>query len=477
MKQLIVLCIGFVFGVSLSQAGQEMIFKVPVGSNSAAIQKIIDKASADKSRTATIVFAKGEYVIDNTLLIKKSVRLKGEGTDSKLIIKKVLPVDFVDIRAAIRIEDVYEKLSVTIENLSIISSVPHDSETKGQAGGSVGIFIVGSKDVKIVDCKFQQLRTAIACYGSEKCIFENNVMRTVGYGISISPARAKRKIPKPAHIIKNNKIIPFGKGGINIWKSDDCQVLNNYLQGKDKRTGGAIFFTSCNRTIVRDNVVSRCENGIQFVTYGGRTCDDNVVERNIVYGCHPLWPTGCGLSLAADYNGRFRNNVFRANTVFDCDAGIMITQPNPKYHGQAEGTIIENNTIYDCVEWGILLSGAKRTTVKNNRITNTKFVGIELRAARNGKLAERNIIAGNFVYDSAICGLLIRSGNDYNVVKGNVFKDNFKGEIRAGDVSHTVIINNMIHETMGYNKYNEGVQVGKGTENKTEGNKFYFQDN
>jgi len=196
----------------------------------------------------------------------------------------------------------------------------------------------------------------------------------------------------------------------------------------------------------------------------------------VVIGHHFDHTTRCRQT---DYAGSFRDNVFRGNTIFDCDAGIAISQPNPKYKGPSANTLIENNDISGCVEWGILLDGARTVMIRNNRIVGSRFVGIELRKSRSGYASTHNTIEGNFLRDNAVCGLLISEGNDYNKIVRNRLTDNFKGEIRVVRSSHTLIVDNLIHETMNYNKYwndsTNGIALKGGEDNRVHNNTYYWQ--
>jgi len=456
------------------------VFVADPGSDSAAIQRIIDKASAAEKQPATVLFGKGEYTIDATIHVRSGIILKGHGAESKLIIKKPPALERGDVRPAIRIEAVGGNRPAVIEGLGFTSILPNEIDSgmvPGYKGGSTAILAIDCDNLTVRRCSFERIYGGIIAYAARQCIFERNDMRSVHRGITLSCS--EKNVHDGNNIIRDNRFIPFGYVAINIWKQDKCQVTGNYCEGRDKRTGGAIFFTSCNDTVVRDNIVSNCENGIQFVTHGGRRCDRNLIENNVVYGCHPFSPSGSGLSLQADYAGSFNDNIFRRNTVFDCDSGIAISQPNPAYIGPTANTLIEDNDIRDCTEWGILLDGACDTTIRNNRIVNTKFVGIELRKAPSGKPSSRNTIENNFIYNNAICGLLIGPGNDNNTIVGNILKDNFKGEIRVNDASHTIVKNNLIHETMNYNKSwndsKEGLGIFGGTDNIVENNRYYWQ--
>ena len=462
-------------------AAEAELFEVTVGSDSAAIQSVIDAAGSSSEQPATVRFPRGDYVINDTISISRPIELQGEGAFSRLIIRKALAVERGDVRPALRIQGVGADGSVTIAKLCISSELQGEIDDRidpGHKGGSTAIFIVDSSSVTVKGCVIEGIHSGIACHGTRRCVFEDNDVIRCHSGISFSCS--EEKVHDGGSIVRNNRFISFGHVAVNIWKQDHCRVVGNYCQGRDKRSGGAIFFTSSSDTVVKDNVVGLCENGIQFVTHGGRSCDRNLVENNTVFGCHPFSPSGSGISLQADYSGTFRDNIFRHNMVSDCDAGIAVTQPRPKeYQGRADKTIIEDNTIFDCWEWGILISGNSNTVVRRNRVFGTRFIGIEIRQASDSVPSQNNTIAANTICNNAICGILVGPGNDGNIIVNNVLKNNFKGEIRVKQSSDTVVRGNIIHETMNYNRNwnasQDGLGIDGGADNVVEDNHYFWQ--
>jgi len=453
-------------GGAAALAGE--VFKVPPGSASAAIQKIVNGASAAPGQPATVLFPRGEYVIDDTVHVRKGIHLKGEGPESRLVVRKVLPVERVDVRPAIRIEGVKTDPSVVIEDLSLASALPNDETTNGKEGGTTGIAVFDCTGVTIRRCSLNRMASGIGCQASRKCVFEDLDLHFIQHCITFSCG--KEGVHEGGHVLKNNRFTPFLHGAVAVWKQDECLLAGNYAEGKDKFSGGAYFFTSCNRTVVRGNVAGQSENGIQFVTHGGRSCDGNRVEDNVVYGCHPFSPTGSGLSLQADYTGSFKGNVFKRNVVFDCDIGITLSQPNPRHRGPAVGTVIEGNHIHN-VGSGILLSGARDATVKNNRIADAVACGIILRRAQSGIPSTGNTLTGNFIYECRRSGVLVQPGhNDRNRITDNMLKNNRDG-IDIQSAGGTVVTGNLIHETMNYTRSAKGLRI-KGRGNDVRDNKF-----
>ena len=464
-------------GAAQPAPANDTVLTVRPGANSAAIQEVIDRAASLEPKPATVLLPRGNFTVDNTIRLRPGTHLKGEGAHTRLVITKRLPLVLKDARPALRVEGSTPEAPVIIEDLSLTSTLPHDQTTPGEEGGSLGILILNSDTVIVRRCRLERMYSGVSARGSRRCSLERLEFLLTNWALSFTAGEAD--VRRGDHVITNCRFIPFLHVAVNVWKQDGCRLLDNYARGQSKRSGGAYFFTSCSDRVVRGNVAARGENGIQFVVYGGRPSDRNLVEDNIVYGCHPFSPTGTGISLQADYAGSFRDNVFRGNTIFDCDAGIAISQPNPKYKGPSANTLIENNDISGCVEWGILLDGARTVMIRNNRIVGSRFVGIELRKSRSGYASTHNTIEGNFLRDNAVCGLLISEGNDYNKIVRNRLTDNFKGEIRVVRSSHTLIVDNLIHETMNYNKYwndsTNGIALKGGEDNRVHNNTYYWQ--
>ena len=371
------------------------VFTVPAGANAAVIQSVIDQAQASPQQPATVFLPAGDYFLTNHLDISSPLILQGQGPATRLIVTAVLPVERVDIRPALRVEAVTAAPSVVIQDLALSSALPDDLQTPGQNGGTTAITILNAANVTINRCCFSDLRAGINVVGSTLCTFDTLRMNPVGYALTFSCGETN--VYDGQHIVRDCFFLLAEDVAVNIWKQDGCQIIDNYcLGGNPLAIGGTIFATSCSDTLVQGNVCIVAENGIQFVTHGSRTCDRNIVENNLVCAVHPPWGSGSALSLQADYEGSFTDNIFRANTIFDSDIGVALSQPNPSYQGPSLNTLIEDNDIFDT---SILLSGAQYSRVLRNRIAHAPSYGILIRTASNGAHPADNLLRNNLIYD------------------------------------------------------------------------------
>ena len=140
-------------------------------------------------------------------------------------------------------------------------------------------------------------------------------------------------------IIKNNKIIAFGKeeqeigNGIHCWKSDSLQIIGNYVSGN--RDG--IYFE-----FVTNSVIWR-----------------NISANNIRYGLHFMFSN----------DDAYFSNIFENN-----GAGVAVMY--------TKNVVMMNNTFKDNwgdAAYGLLLKDISDATIFNNRfINNTSAIFMDI---------------------------------------------------------------------------------------------------
>ena len=207
-------------------------------------------------------------------------------------------------------------------------------------------------------------------------------------------------------IIKNNKIIAFGKeeqeigNGIHCWKSDSLQIIGNYVSGN--RDG--IYFE-----FVTNSVIWR-----------------NISANNIRYGLHFMFSN----------DDAYFSNIFENN-----GAGVAVMY--------TKKVVMMNNTFKDNwgnAAYGLLLKDISDATIFNNRfINNTSAIFMD---GGNRIIVEKNIFKANG------WGLKIQASCMENVIENN----NFLGNTFDVSTNSTLVQNKFISNY--WDKY-EGYDLNK----------------
>lgn len=207
-------------------------------------------------------------------------------------------------------------------------------------------------------------------------------------------------------IIKNNKIIAFGKeeqeigNGIHCWKSDSLQIIGNYVSGN--RDG--IYFE-----FVTNSVIWR-----------------NISTNNIRYGLHFMFSN----------DDAYFSNIFENN-----GAGVAVMY--------TKKVVMMNNTFKDNwgdAAYGLLLKDISDATIFNNRfINNTSAIFMD---GGNRIIVEKNTFKANG------WGLKIQASCMENVIENN----NFLGNTFDVSTNSTLVQNKFISNY--WDKY-EGYDLNK----------------
>ena len=207
-------------------------------------------------------------------------------------------------------------------------------------------------------------------------------------------------------IIKNNKIIAFGKeeqeigNGIHCWKSDSLQIIGNYVSGN--RDG--IYFE-----FVTNSVIWR-----------------NISTNNIRYGLHFMFSN----------DDAYFSNIFENN-----GAGVAVMY--------TKKVVMMNNTFKDNwgnAAYGLLLKDISDATIFNNRfINNTSAIFMD---GGNRIKVEKNTFKANG------WGLKIQASCMENVIENN----NFLGNTFDVSTNSTLVQNKFISNY--WDKY-EGYDLNK----------------
>jgi nitrous oxidase accessory protein len=312
----------------------------------------------------TVLVENGFYKEGN-IIIDKSIVFKGEN----------LPIIDGDRK--------FEVLSVKANHVKICGfKIQHSSyATLDDPGG-----------IKVYDCEFVTI--------------ENNELFDNFFGIYIQYGKNC--------IVKNNKIIAFGKeeqqigNGIHCWKSDSLQIIGNNVTGH--RDG--IYFEFVTQSIIWRNVSQEnIRYGLHFMFSNNDSYFTNLFRNN-----------GAGVAVMYTKNVTMMNNTFEENWG-DAAYGILLKDISDSH--------IEGNKFFKNTS-GIYMEGTNRIQVLRNMFKSNGW-GMKIQAScMDNEIASNNFLGNTF--DISTNGTLV-----LNTFNGNYW-DKYEGydlnKDQTGDVAY-----------------------------------------
>ena len=177
-------------------------------------------------------------------------------------------------------------------------------------------------------------------------------------------------------IIKNNKIIAFGKeeqeigNGIHCWKSDSLQIIGNYVSGN---RDGIYFEFVTNSVIWRNISANNIRYGLHFMFSNDDAYFSNIFENN-----------GAGVAVMYTKNVVMMNNTFKDNWG-DAAYGLLLKDIS-------DATIFNNRFINNTS--AIFMDGGNRIIVEKNTF-KTNGWGLKIQASCMENVIENNNFLGN----------------------------------------------------------------------------------
>ncbi len=177
-------------------------------------------------------------------------------------------------------------------------------------------------------------------------------------------------------IIKNNKIIAFGKeeqeigNGIHCWKSDSLQIIGNYVSGN---RDGIYFEFVTNSVIWRNISANNIRYGLHFMFSNDDAYFSNIFENN-----------GAGVAVMYSKNVVMMNNTFKDNWG-DAAYGLLLKDIS-------DATIFNNRFINNTS--AIFMDGGNRIIVEKNTF-KTNGWGLKIQASCMENVIENNNFLGN----------------------------------------------------------------------------------
>lgn len=195
-------------------------------------------------------------------------------------------------------------------------------------------------------------------------------------------------------IIKNNKIIAFGKeeqtigNGIHCWKSDSLQIIGNSMKGC--RDG--IYFEFVNNSVIwRNTVTDNIRYGLHFMNSNNDGYFTNIFSRN-----------GAGVAVMFSKKITMMNNTFNENWG-DAAYGILLKEISDCH---LSGNNFNKNTA------AIFMDGCNRTIVEKNAFSNNGW-GLKIQANCMDNTIQKNNFLKN-TFDVSTNGTLLLNKFQYN---------------------------------------------------------------
>ncbi|WP_455675925.1 right-handed parallel beta-helix repeat-containing protein [Pradoshia sp.] len=398
------------------------------------LQDEINQASINGGGTVTI--PKGVYAVDEPIILKSNVHLKGAGMGESVI--------RLNLKKSKGMED----------DSTILKTEPNAQNVQIS-----DLTFDGEKDKRKKQINDSYSHTIVLQFVDGFNISRVEVLRSPSASIMLFNSRNGS--------VTDSKIIDGGSNGIiGLQKTENVQIINNEIDHTDHQNGIFISYqegkSSENVTIegnkvkdagdfgievghlvedgeeqhvnikVRNNeVVGSRNSGIAF-----RTVSDGEIENNIIKGYGKTGGYGGDGIFVEGWKNQSANVTVSNNIV---EQTYTTGDANAIYVTGMENTVIENNEIKASRGKGLFVQASvigentgdfpegirlfNQLTIQGNKIYEGKMEGIHLQ----GYKAEDIVIAGNEINHNLSAGLLIANLDVMSrglEVSDNIIKDN-----------------------------------------------------
>ena len=219
---------------------------------------------------------------------------------------------------------------------------------------------------------------AIKVYNKNNVVIQNNVLDDNFFGIYIQNGRDC--------LIKNNKIVAYGKeeqqigNGIHCWKSNNLQVIGNSISG---HRDGIYFEFVTNSVIWRNISANNIRYGLHFMFSNDDAYISNVFKNN-----------GAGVAVMFTKNVKMFNNYFEENWG-DSAYGLFLKEISDshiignKFYKNTSGIHMEGTNriwieknIFEANGWAMKI----QASCVDNEIVRNNFIGNTFDMGTNGSL-------------------------------------------------------------------------------------------
>lgn len=428
------------------------------------------------------IFKKGNYYIDETILVENDKISFVFEEGSKLVNKKNQKGLFL-----IKGND------FTLRNLELIG----DNLSSIDMYSGFGVMLSGVKNAKIINCKFKQI-SGISIFLSRNSNGEGCENALILKNIISNPAMNISDYGDESGIL-------LGYSGDNYFHKNNI-IKDNIIDGNNKLKIGIGIIGHGDNNFIQNNKIANCL-AYGIVAYESEYTDKSLFRTNIINNTvenigevgNKKTKKGMGIYLMKSQNSLVRNNKV-INTLRNSDQSETLGAGGISLNG-ALNTIVEGNTIDNSFMYGIVNAYAFNSVIKNNTIKNTRKSAIYLINVNDLKIFENTIESANdvmikgFFENTSIERIRkmwkvekytnINTGNNIEIFKNTFVKPkeilyfyNSSSSDNNQNINYkeNVIGNNTIYNNTIYTDKMEDIKLlikfANGKNNKIENNKF-----
>lgn len=369
------------------------------------LQSLVDRSPTN----STINLAQGIYTLNEPLIIKKSVHLKGAGPNHTLIIGDNI-ASVISVKEGVRFtlsgagfEYQGKKATniIRVDGATVNISkcafkgarYSKDDQTSGSA-----LYFKGNSSGTITESRFTGNYTALYVKDRAKPVFVDNELRNNMIGVQI------RGEARP--VIKDNLIQENRGNGIAIYDKAQPKISGNRIL-LNKSNGLFFKASNFNGTIKNNEILDNKDFGVSLQGESRPSLEDNVIKGNGLGG----------LQYKDAAQGILRKNRILGNKY----GGIKIVD-------RAKPTLTANKILNNQGD-GIEIMDKAQPMVNSNEISQNSGDGISLLLNEPGGLLTNNICTGNRGY-----GISILKKSE-PALTNNTYKGNHEGTIFRQETS------------------------------------------
>jgi len=248
-------------------------------------------------------------------------------------------------------------------------------------------------------------------------------------------------------IIVKNCNLSCASVGIELFKSSDCKIKNNDIDGNNNI--GIALCDSSNNTI-SNNSCNKNSDGIELDYSSNNTISNNELNENS-YGIYLFESPNnfilnntfrsCGLIEDYSYNNKVEDNTVNGKPLIYLE-GIedeVITNAGQIILIKCKGIKVKNcNLSYASI--GIKLWECSDCTIEDNKICENNY-GVDLVYSSNNTIKDNKICRNNFN------GFYLTFSSNNNTIKGNEICENGDIGIQTYSSDNYIYLNNFIDNT------------------------------
>ncbi len=369
------------------------------------LQSLIDRSPTN----STINLAQGIYTLNEPLIIKKSVHLKGAGPNHTLIIGDNIS-SVISVKEGVRFTlsgvgfeyqgkkatNIIRVTGATV-NISQCSFKDARYSKDDQTSGSA-LYFKGNSSGTITESRFTGNYTALYVKDRAKPVFVDNELRNNTIGVQI------RGEARP--VIKDNLIQENRGNGIAIYDMAQPKISGNRIL-LNKSNGLFFKASNFNGTIKSNEILDNKDFGVSLQGESRPSLEDNIIKGNGLGG----------LQYKDAAQGVLRKNKILGNKY----GGIKIVD-------RAKPTLTANKILNNQGD-GIEIMDKAQPMVNSNEISQNSGDGISLLLNEPGGLLTNNICTGNRGY-----GISILKKSE-PALTNNTYKGNHEGTIFRQETS------------------------------------------